>query len=422
MGAATLRFLHAAAVQLDGPVRQLGAVPRDTLDILASATLTAWERLIDAAVTQGVDGLFLTGDTFDAEAGSLAADVALRQGLERLAEHDIPAFVIPGWLDPLPAWSELPALPDNVTVFDSAWDAAVELTDGGRTIAVIQPVSAETDVSPPELDRLRLSGRAKPGAHPPSIGLLWDTPEDTATVATGEAAADPRFASLDVLLCRDAAANATLPLTDAKILRQSAPQGMTLAETGSRGATLLQFDPSGQLTTRHITLGPVRRERLTVRLDLARRRDDVADQMLAQLEELPVFPGEQMRLIEWVFTGTDAAWQRLDFTEAAADETVQTLLELTDQPGRLRYGHQAAPLWSGEADDREMGELWRDYLSLFDQRPTATLDELRSLAMELRPQATGATGPWERWLSQLDPAAVAKRSRHYGRRWFAGVR
>jgi hypothetical protein len=183
----------------------------------------------------------------------------------------------------------------------------------------------------------------------------------------------------------------------------------------------LQFDPSGGLSTKPLTLGPVRRERLTVRLDLARRRDDVADQMLAQLEELPVFPGEQMRLIEWVFAGTDAAWQRLDFTEAAAEETVQTMLELTDQPGRLRYGHQVAPLWHG-TDDRDQGELWRDYLSLFDERPAATSDDLRSLAMELRPNATGATGPWERWLGQLDPAAVAARSRQYGRRWFAGVR
>jgi hypothetical protein len=421
MGAATQRFLHAAAVQLDCPVRQLGTVPRDTLDLLAAATLTAWERLVDAAVTQGVDGLFLTGDTFDAEAGSLAADVALRQGLERLAEHDIPAFVIPGRLDPLAAWSELPSLPDNVTVFDSAWDAAVDLTDGGRTIAVIQPVSAETDVSPPELDRLRLSGRSKSGSHPPSIGLLWETPDESSTSTAETEAADPRFAALDVLLCRDNAENAMLPLTDAKVLRQPAPQGMTLDETGPRGATLLQFDPSGGLTTKLLTLGPLRRERLTMRLDLARRRDDVADQMLAQLEELPVFPGEQMRLIEWVFAGTDAAWQRLDFTEAAAEETVQTLLELTDQPGRLRYGHQVAPFWQS-ADEREQGELWRDYLSLFDQRPTATADELRSLAMELRPNATGATGPWERWLGQLDPTAVAARSRQYGRRWFAGVR
>lgn len=421
MGATSLRFLHAAAVQLDGPIRQLGAVPRDTLDLLAAATLTAWERLIEAAVTQGVDGLFLTGDTFDAEAGSLAADVALRQGLERLAEHDIPVFVVPGWLDPLSAWSELPALPDNVTVFDSAWDAAVELTDSGRTIAVIQPVSAETDVEPPELDRLRNGGRSS-GSRPPSIGLLWDTRDEQHPTIDGEAAADPRFASLDVLLCREAASTATLPLTDAKVLRQSAPQGMSLSETGVRGATLLQFDPSGQLTTKLIPLGPVRRERLTVRLDLARRRDDVCDQMLAQLEELPVFPGEQMRLVEWVFTGTDAAWQRLDFTEAAAEEAVQTLLELTDQPGRLRYGHQAAPLWTGDTDGLTMGELWRDYLSLFDQRPAATTEELRSLAVELRPQGTGAAGPWERWLTQLDPAAVAKRSRQYGRRWFAGVR
>lgn len=413
-----MRLLHAASVQLDVPLHGVGTVPRDMVDLVSAATLTAWDRIVDAAVTHDVDALLLTGDTFDAEIGSLAADVALRQGCEKLAEREIAVFVVPGPRDPLSAWQEIPFLPDNVTVFDSEADAPVELTDRGKTKWVILPVSAGDDATPPELDKLRLPKKSATDHRAVTVGMLW---EADGTAVTGAMASSTRLASLDLLLCSDRAGSSSRTLSEAQIRRQGSPQGMTPFETGPRGATLIEVDASRKISTRLLPLAPIRRERLTARLEGVRNRDDLCDQMLAKLEELPVMPGEELRLVEWLFEGSSPSWKRLDLDEAALDTIADSLTELTDQPGKLRSLHRAAPLWQDPVDDSQMNELWRDYLSIFDGQPVLDAAELRRLAMELRPQQAVPDGVWERWLQHVSPQEVARRTRGFGRRWFAGA-
>ena len=400
-----LRFLHAADVLLDAPLQGIDALPRDAVDLVAQATLIAWERVIDAAVTHDVEAVLLTGNTFDAEAASLAADVVLRQGCERLAEKQIPLFVTPGPRDPIVAWDELPALPDNLTIFRSVRDEAVELTDRGRTIALIQPIGPWSEAPKPS------------GSSPPfSIGLWWETDAD----ASQQSSANLLAPRVDVVCCRQDANTSGWLKPETKVQRQPSPQGMTAAHTGARGATLIEVDAQRRLSTRLLPLAPVRRARLKARLDAVRHRDDLCDQMLVEIEDLPVLPGEQLRLIDWEFHGSPASFERLELTDDAAREIAETLTQLTDQPGKLRYVHQAAPLWQSIADDAGAGDLSRDFLDYFQQRPPLDEAELRSLALELRKDAA-ATGPWERGLAQLDRQQVAQRAKLYGRRWFAGV-
>ncbi|MBI1345123.1 hypothetical protein GC163_02425 [bacterium] len=418
MSANIVKLLHASDVQLDCPLRQVGTVPRDTIDLLASATLIAWERLIDAAIAHGVDALLLTGNTFDAAAESLAADVALRQGFERLLEREIPVFVVPGQLDPLMAWQEFPAMPENVTVFDSPWDAAVDLTDSGRLLARIFPVSAVTDISPPEWHRLQGTVQGLRDANAVTVGILWC--DRTEGISRPIDTDERRLASVQVLACGQNVPESALPLIDGLVHAQTAPQAVTADETGPRGATILQFDSQRQLSKRFVPLGPVRREHLTARLEQARHRDELCEQMLAMIEELPAVPGEQLRLVRWSFAGSPAVRHQLDFQEATAHELLETLAGLTDQPTGLRYVHELVPLWQEQSVPPELGELWRDYLEYYDERPPLNEDELRQLALELRPQQAASSGPWERGLAQLDPTAVHQRARRYARKWFAG--
>lgn len=403
-----LRLLHAADVLLGAPLSGIGTMPRDSVDLAAQATLIAWERLIDAAVTHDVDALLLTGNTFDAEAASLDADVALRQGCEKLAEKQVPLFVTPGALDPLSAWDELPALPDNLTAFRSMRGDAVELTDRGRTTAVIQPIG-------PWSESVREASPGGAASRPFSIGLWWDSEHDET-----RSAANLLAPTLDVVCCREASSTSGWLKPESRVLRQASPQGMTSTQTGARGATLIEVDAQRKITTRQLTLAPVRRERLSARVDTVRHRDDLCDQMLVSLEDLAAIPSEQLRLIEWTFIGAPAAFKRLELNDDSVREVTETLTQLTDQPGKLRYVHQAVPLWHGVVDEGQMSDLWREYLEFFGQRPPLDEAELRRIATELRRDAAH-TGPWERGLQQLDPQLVAQRVKLYARRWFAGV-
>ena len=63
-----VRFLHASAARIDHQLHQLAPLPDELRAVVERATLTAFERLIAAAIEHSVDFVLLTGDTFDERA------------------------------------------------------------------------------------------------------------------------------------------------------------------------------------------------------------------------------------------------------------------------------------------------------------------------------------------------------------------
>lgn len=112
------RFIHAANIRLDVPVSvQTSETLTDELRFaFEDATLHAFEEVIEASVRHDVDFLLLSGNVFVEADRSLRARLALLKGVNRLAEHDIQVFVLPGDSDPPEAWRAIPEIPDNVVV------------------------------------------------------------------------------------------------------------------------------------------------------------------------------------------------------------------------------------------------------------------------------------------------------------------
>lgn len=112
------RFIHAANIRLDVPVSvQTSETLTDELRFaFEDATLYAFEEVIDASIRHDVDFLLLSGNVFVEADRSLRARLALLKGVNRLAEHKIQVFVLPGDSDPPEAWRAIPEMPDNVIV------------------------------------------------------------------------------------------------------------------------------------------------------------------------------------------------------------------------------------------------------------------------------------------------------------------
>jgi hypothetical protein len=112
------RFIHAANIRLDVPVSvQTSETLTDELRFaFEDATLYAFEEVIDASIRHDVDFLLLSGNVFIEADRSLRARLALLKGVNRLAEHKIQVFVLPGDSDPPEAWRAIPEMPDNVVV------------------------------------------------------------------------------------------------------------------------------------------------------------------------------------------------------------------------------------------------------------------------------------------------------------------
>ena len=101
---AVARFLHAADLHLGAPLQSLGAhlEPEVAAHVRKLARL-AWDRLIDTAITHGVDAVVLAGDVYDTADRDPGAAHRVADGFRKLAEADIAVFVAHGNHDPLTA-------------------------------------------------------------------------------------------------------------------------------------------------------------------------------------------------------------------------------------------------------------------------------------------------------------------------------
>ncbi len=419
MAAKPLRLLHAANLQLDCPLRDTGAITDEVREIVETATLTAFERIVATSLEKDVDALVITGNTFDASYPSLAAEVALRDGFSRLSERQIPVFIVPGRIDPGSAWQEMPPLPRNVTVFLDHHETPIDLTDHGHLLATILPVTAETSIDPEELANIQGGRTSAKGDRPFMVGLLLTDRLVEKQERPRLSAA--RFAALDWLLCPAGADTDSLPLTDGHIFTQAAPQGMSPSETGTHGVTLLEVDSNRKTKKTVISLAPVRWEQLNQSVDNISSREVLVERMVAQLERLPLLKGEALRIIGWQLDRTSSdtlGWA----TEAAANELSGALTELSDHPDGLRYVHRIRPV---ELDlsliEPAHREVLTEYLLALERK--GAVDQ-RVFSKWLSDSHVGdvlKAGHWEQWTQSIQPEQVTDRAKQLGWKWFSTI-
>lgn len=419
MAAKPLRLLHAANLRLDCPLHGLGTLHDEIREIVETATLTAFERLITAAIEKDVDALLITGNTFDATYASLAAEVALRDGFARLDDRQIPVLVTPGEMDPVSAWLELPRLPSNVTIFTDVEEDPVDLTDRGHLLATFLPVASDSSVEPAELLNI-LGGRTnRSGERPFVVGMLLP---DRATGRQAHAKLIPaQFAALDWLVCPAGTETHSLPLTDAHVHAQAAAQGAGLAECGPHGATLLEVDSHRKTKKSLITLASVRWERLTQIIDHSRNRDDLLERMLSQLERLTPVKGELLRIVDWQLdrTSGDAnGWE----ADAAAKELAEALTELSDHPDGIRYVHRVHAV---EPDltliEPAHREVLTEYLLALERRAPSGPGVFTKWLADAKVGDVLKAGRYEQWTEAVVPEEVTDLAQQLGWKWMTAI-
>ena len=414
-----VRVMHAANLQLDCPLRSAGALNDDVREIVELATITAFDRIITKCLEKDVDALLITGNSFDASYPSLAAEVALRDGFGRLAERQIPVFLSPGRLDPAAAWQEIPRLPENVHLILESDDAPLDLTDHGRLLATLLPVTAETTIEPDELTHLLGDRSDSQGSRPLVIGML--IPDRSFEKRERARLTTTRFAALDWLACPAGTDTDSLPLIDGHVLIQASPQGMSSTETGSHGATLLEVDAQRKTRRTPISAAPVRWETLVQLVDHVNSRDDLLERMIAQLERLPLIEGEEVRIIDWKLdreASDTKGWE----TEAVAAEIASALTELTDQPDGLRYVHRVRPV---DLDltiiEPAHREVLTEYLLALERRAPTNPAAYSKWIKEARVDEVLKSTRWEDWAEAIPTEKVTQLAQQLGWKWCSSI-
>ena len=136
------RFLHAADLHLDTPFTGMRRVDASLVATLRDATTRAFDNLVNAALEHSVAFVVIAGDIYDGPERGVRAQLAFRNGLDRLAQAGIPSFVVHGNHDPLEdGWSAIRQWPDSVTVFGSESVATAPVERDGQTLALIHGIS-----------------------------------------------------------------------------------------------------------------------------------------------------------------------------------------------------------------------------------------------------------------------------------------
>ena len=90
------RFLHAADLHLDSPLRGLDRHEGAPVEPLRSATRRALIALVDLAIEREVQALLIAGDLYDGDWDDFRTGLFFHQQMNRLASRDIRVFIVRG--------------------------------------------------------------------------------------------------------------------------------------------------------------------------------------------------------------------------------------------------------------------------------------------------------------------------------------
>lgn len=264
-----MRFIHAADIHLDSPLRGLEAYPDAPLEEIRAATRRAFDNLIELAIEEQVAFVLLCGDLYDGNWRDYNTGLYFAQRMGRLQQAGIRVFIVSGNHDAESHITRHLQLPDNVQVFSTRKTQTLRLKEWG--IALHGRGYAERAVS----ENLVAS-------YPPGeagwfhIGLLH-------TALNGRPGHEPYApCTLEQLLAKGYDYWALGHVHQREILSESPwvvfpgnLQGRHIRERGAKGCTLVTLSDGAVSALEHRSLDVLRWALCEVDVSLAANEDEV---------------------------------------------------------------------------------------------------------------------------------------------------
>ena len=291
------KFIHAADLHLDSPLRGLERYDGAPVEQLRGATRLALKNLVELAITEKADFVLIAGDVYDGNWPDHNTGLFFNSQMTRLREAGIRVFLISGNHDADNVMTKRLKLPDKVLRLHSDEPQTIRLDDLGVAI------HGQSFATKAVFDRLALNyPKATPGCF--NIGLLH-------TSGMGSSDHEPYApCSPDELKSRDYDYWALGHIHKrGEFLNESCIaafsgnlQGRHIRETVPKGCSVVEVD-KGKCKIRFEPLDVLRWELLEIDAANAQQPDDVlssfADALQTSLEQvgdrLFAPPGEAFR-------------------------------------------------------------------------------------------------------------------------------
>jgi predicted phosphodiesterase/mono/diheme cytochrome c family protein len=113
------RFIHAADIHLDSPMRGLSSYETAPVEQLRGATREALKKLVTTAIEDQVSFVVIAGDLYDGSWKDYRTGIFFAQQMGRLSKAGIRAYVLYGNHDAENEMTKSLKMPDNVRIFAS---------------------------------------------------------------------------------------------------------------------------------------------------------------------------------------------------------------------------------------------------------------------------------------------------------------
>ena len=123
------KFIHAADVHLDSPLRGLARYESAPAESIRNACRRAFENLVDLAIGEKVAFVLLAGDLYDGNWKDYNTGIFLSRQLGRLARHDIQVFAVAGNHDAANRMTKALDSPANMRVLSSRRAETIRLDE-----------------------------------------------------------------------------------------------------------------------------------------------------------------------------------------------------------------------------------------------------------------------------------------------------
>ena len=299
------RFIHAADIHLDSPLRGLESYEDAPVEEIRNATRRAFDNLVTLAIEEEVSFVLLAGDLYDGDWKDFNTGLFFTERMGRLKRRSIRVFMVSGNHDAASRISRHLHPPDNVTLLSTRKPETLLLDDIGAAIHG-QGYSSRAVT--------RNLVQDYPQYHPGyfNIGLLH-------TALNGREGHEPYApCSLDDLKSKGYDYWALghihqreVVSKDPWILFPGNLQGRHMRETGAKGASLITVENGRVTEVAHHELDVLRFCVVNVDLSKCETVDAVHDPVRQALETVQAQGDERIMAVRLMFTGECPIHSRL---------------------------------------------------------------------------------------------------------------
>jgi exonuclease SbcD len=275
-----VKFIHAADIHLDSPLRGLERYEGAPVEEIRGATRRAFDNLIDLAIEEEVACVLLAGDLYDGDWKDYNTGLYFIDRMRQLESAGIRVFIVAGNHDAASQITKQLRLPDNVTLFSTSKPETVAMEELGLAVHgqgfVKREVTDDISSAYPQAD-----------PHLFNIGLLH-------TCLDGKSGHEP-YAPCTVDGLRSKGYqywalghvhNREIVSQDPWIVFPGNIQGRHARETGSKGCTLVTVDNGEVTAVEHRDLDVLRWSMCVVDVTDSATVDEIYEQVREALQQV----------------------------------------------------------------------------------------------------------------------------------------